>query len=39
VKAANVGDRVQFDWLDTGEGLAITKFEVLKKKSGKKEKK
>jgi hypothetical protein len=38
VKASNVGDRVQFDWIDTGEGLAITKFEVLKK-SGKKEKK
>lgn len=39
VKASNVGDRVQFDWIDTGEGLAITKFEVLKKKSGKKDKK
>ena len=39
VKASNVGDRVQLEWIDTGEGLAITKFEVLKKKSGKKEKK
>jgi hypothetical protein len=38
VEAASVGDRVQLDWIDTGEGLAITKFEVLKKKSGDKEK-
>ena len=31
VKAASVGDRVELDWVDTGEGLAITKFAVLKK--------
>jgi hypothetical protein len=31
VKAATVGDQVKFDWVDTGEGLAITKFEVVKK--------
>ncbi len=32
VKAAKVGDRVQIDWIDTGEGLAITEFLLLKKK-------
>ncbi len=32
VKAAKVGDRVQLDWVDTGEGLAITEFQLLKKK-------
>jgi hypothetical protein len=32
VRAANVGDRVQLDWIDTGEGPAITQLEVLKKK-------
>ncbi len=32
VRAAKVGDRVQLDWIDTGEGLAIRKFEVIKKK-------
>jgi hypothetical protein len=31
VRAAKVGDRVQLDWVDTGEGLAITSFAVLKK--------
>ena len=31
VRAAKVGDRVQLEWVDTGEGLAITAFEVLKK--------
>lgn len=31
VKAAKVGDRVQLDWVDTGEGLAIKAFQVLKK--------
>jgi plastocyanin len=30
VRAAKVGDRVQFDWVDTGEGLAIKTFHVLK---------
>lgn len=35
VQAAKVGDRVQLEWVDTGEGLAIKSFEVLKK--GKKE--
>lgn len=39
VKATNVGDTVKFDWIDTGEGLGITKFEVLKKGAGKEEKK
>lgn len=38
VRAAKVGDVVKFDWSDTGEGLAITKFEVLKKADEKKEK-
>jgi hypothetical protein len=32
VKKAEVGDKVQLDWIDTGEGLAIKKFEVIKKK-------
>lgn len=31
VRAAKVGDRVEFDWVDTGEGLAIKKFQVLRK--------
>ena len=31
VRAAAVGDTVEFDWVDTGEGLAIKKFQVLKK--------
>ena len=31
VRAANVGDRVTFDWIQTGHGPAITKFEVIKK--------
>jgi len=31
VRAAKVGDRVQLEWIDTGEGLAITAFEMLKK--------
>jgi hypothetical protein len=31
VRAAQVGDRVQLEWVDTGEGLAIKAFEVLKK--------
>ena len=31
VRAATVGDRVTMDWIDTGEGLAITSFQVLKK--------
>ena len=31
VKGAKVGDRVRFDWVNTGEGLAITSFEILKK--------
>lgn len=37
VRAANVGDTVQFEWVDTGEGLAITSFQVLKKGAEKKE--
>jgi hypothetical protein len=39
VKAAKVGDRVELEWVDTGEGLAIRAFQVLKKDSDKKEKK
>jgi hypothetical protein len=31
VRAAKVGERVQLEWIDTGEGLAITSFSVLKK--------
>jgi hypothetical protein len=31
VRAAKIGDRVQLEWIDTGEGLAIPAFEVLKK--------
>jgi hypothetical protein len=31
VRAAGVGDRVSFDWMQTGHGPAITKFEVVKK--------
>ena len=34
VRASNVGDTVQFEWVDTGEGLAITSFQVLKKGAG-----
>jgi hypothetical protein len=34
VRAAKVGDRVQLEWVDTGEGLAIKSFQVLKKGSG-----
>lgn len=36
VKAANIGDRVTLEWIDTGEGLAITAFQVLKKSEDKK---
>jgi hypothetical protein len=38
-KAAKIGDRVQADWIDTGEGLALTSFQVLKKSDEKKDKK
>ena len=31
VRAAKVGDTCKFDWVDTGEGLAISKFEIVKK--------
>ena len=34
VRDAKVGDKVAFDWIDTGEGLAIKKFEVIKKDGG-----
>jgi hypothetical protein len=37
VRAANVGDTVQLEWVDTGEGLAITSFQVLKKAGAKKD--
>src|ERR1043165_2918960 len=36
VKAANIGDRVQIDWIE-GEGYNITAFQVLKKKDEKKD--
>jgi hypothetical protein len=36
VKAANIGDRVQIDWVE-GEGYNITVFQVLKKKDEKKD--
>jgi hypothetical protein len=38
VRASKIGDRVQLEWVDTGEGLAITSFQVLKKAGDKKEK-
>ena len=31
VRAAKVGDRVEFDWVQTGHGPAIKAFRVLKK--------
>jgi hypothetical protein len=34
VRAASVGDRVEFEWVATGHGPAITKFQVLKKGTG-----
>ena len=34
VRAAKVGDRVQFDWTQTNHGPAITSFQVLKKANG-----
>jgi hypothetical protein len=36
VRAANVGDKVVFDWEATGHGPAIVKFEVQKKAGGEK---
>lgn len=32
VQACNVGDRVELEWVDTGEGLAMKSFKVLEKK-------
>lgn len=37
VRAANVGDQVRFEWVDTGEGLAMTSFQVVRKGGEKKE--
>lgn len=34
VRAAGVGDKVEFGWVATGHGPAITKFQVLKKAAG-----
>jgi hypothetical protein len=34
VRAAKVGDRVEFDWVQTGHGPAITRFGVLRKADG-----
>ncbi|HKB02065.1 MAG TPA: hypothetical protein VKD90_07585 [Gemmataceae bacterium] len=36
VRAAKVGDRVEFDWVQTGHGPAIKSFKVLKKAEDKK---
>ncbi len=36
-KGAAIGDRVRCDWIDTGEGLAVTSFQVLKKAEDKKD--
>jgi hypothetical protein len=36
VRAATVGDKVEFGWVATGHGPAITKFQVLKKTDGEK---
>jgi hypothetical protein len=36
VRAARVGDKVEFDWTATGHGPAITKFRVVKKADGEK---
>jgi hypothetical protein len=36
VRAANVGDQVRFEWIDTGEGLAMTTFQVVRKGGDKK---
>jgi uncharacterized protein YidB (DUF937 family) len=36
VREAGVGDKVEFDWVATGHGPAITKFKVLKKAAGEK---
>ena len=36
VRAANVGDRVEIEWVATGHGPAIKKFQVAKKGSGEK---
>ena len=36
VRAAKVGDRVEFDWVQTGHGPAIKTFKVLKKAEDKK---
>ncbi len=35
VRAASIGDEVEFEWVQTGHGPAIKKFEVLKKGSRK----
>src|SRR5262249_11215742 len=34
VRAAKVGDRVEFEWVQTGHGPAIKSFKVLKKGAG-----
>ena len=38
VRAAKVGDEVEFKWVQTGHGPAITTFEVVKKVGGKPDK-
>jgi hypothetical protein len=39
VRAAKLGDRVEFDWIETGHGPAITTFKVLKKANNDEKKK
>ncbi len=39
VKTAKEGDTVQFDWIDTGEGLAMTTFKIVKKAPAEEKKK
>ena len=34
VRAANVGDRVEIEWVATGHGPAIKKFQIVKKANG-----
>ena len=34
VREAEVGDKVEFEWVATGHGPAITKFQVFKKGAG-----
>ena len=35
VRAAKIGDRVEFQWVSTGHGPAITSFKLFQKKAAK----